>query len=325
MTPINEIDDRLGRAASSAPVERPSRPPLDLNLLVVLDALLAHRHVSRAADALGVGQPAASAALKRLRRHYGDVLLERSGNSYVLTPFATELATRVGAALSEVRRVADAGIGFEASSAQRTFELVVSDAAASVLLPPLLERMRTEAPGVSLSVSQHGRTGEDLRSVLRRHDGVVLPHELAGVTRAVPLFEDRLLCVADPQLGPASAALTTDDAAGRPWVLVLPAASSQPIGLGQLLSMVTEPRVTLVLDHFASVPSALRGTPHLAIVPERLVTTHPAFEGLRPLSCPWPTPPFRMAMHWDPALEHDAGHQWFRDTMAAAAATVRGA
>jgi DNA-binding transcriptional LysR family regulator len=201
---------------------------------------------------------------------------------------------------------------------------VVSDAAASVLLPPLLERMRTEAPGVRLSVSQHSGTGEDLRAALRHHDGVVLPHELAGMTRAVPLFEDRWACVADPQHGPGPGPLTAEEAAAHPWVLVAMAASGQPIGLGQLLSLDIEPRVILVLDHFSGVPSTLWGTPNLAVVPQRLVAAHAAFAGLRSMACPWPTPPFRMAMHWDPALEHDAGHRWFRDLVAEAAATVRG-
>ncbi len=127
--------------------------------------------------------------------------------------------------------------------------------------------------------------------------------------------------MADPEHGPGPGPLTAEEVARRPWVLVA-IGTGRPIGLGQLLSMGLEPRVLLVLDHFSSVPSALRGTPNLAVVPFRLVAAHPAFAGLRSLPCPWPTPPFRMAMHWDSALEHDAGHRWFRNVVAEAATAV---
>ncbi|WP_282612803.1 LysR family transcriptional regulator [Streptomyces scabiei] len=63
---------------------------LDLNLLVPLDALLQERSVTRAAQRLGLSQPSLSAALARLRRHYGDELLVRVGNSYELTPWRND-------------------------------------------------------------------------------------------------------------------------------------------------------------------------------------------------------------------------------------------
>ena len=81
---------------------------LDLNLLLALDALLAERHVTRAASALGVTQPAASAALARLRIHFDDELLYRVEGRYVLTPLALRLMPMTERALGEVRRVFDA-------------------------------------------------------------------------------------------------------------------------------------------------------------------------------------------------------------------------
>src|SRR3712207_9565773 len=68
---------------------------LDLNLVVSLNALLDQRSVTRAAQQLGLSQPALSAPLARLRRHFGDELLSRVGNSYLLTPLAAQLKPRV--------------------------------------------------------------------------------------------------------------------------------------------------------------------------------------------------------------------------------------
>ena len=78
---------------------------LDLNLLVSLDALLQQRSVTRAAAQMGLSQPALSASLARLRRHFGDELLTRVGNEYRLTPLAVQLVDVAASALAGVERV----------------------------------------------------------------------------------------------------------------------------------------------------------------------------------------------------------------------------
>ena len=78
---------------------------LDLNLLVALDALLQQRSVTRAAEQMGLSQPAVSAQLGRLRRHFHDDLLARAGNQYRLTPLAIQLKERVRVVLSGAERV----------------------------------------------------------------------------------------------------------------------------------------------------------------------------------------------------------------------------
>src|SRR5207244_3030001 len=92
---------------------------LDLNLLVTLDVLLRERNVTRTAEHLGTSQPAVSAALARLRRHFGDELLHRMGNRYELTPLAAELSARTAPALAGVRRVFDVSTEFDPTSVDR--------------------------------------------------------------------------------------------------------------------------------------------------------------------------------------------------------------
>ncbi|GAA2130903.1 SGNH/GDSL hydrolase family protein [Actinomadura napierensis] len=99
---------------------------MDLNLLLALDALLQHRSVSKAARQTGVGQPAMSASLARLRRHFGDELLARAGNRYRLTPLAAELRERTRMAVTGVERVFDARRGFDPASSTREFSLMVT-------------------------------------------------------------------------------------------------------------------------------------------------------------------------------------------------------
>lgn len=102
---------------------------LDLNLLTSLDALLRERSVTRAAQRMNLSQPALSAALAKLRRHFGDELLTRSGNSYILTPLAVQLVDRCALALADIERVFSATADFDPAACEREFTMLTSDSA----------------------------------------------------------------------------------------------------------------------------------------------------------------------------------------------------
>src|SRR5689334_17512450 len=110
---------------------------VDLNLLPLLDALLTERHVTRAAETVGLSQPAASRALGRLRRLFDDPLLVRSGGG-------------LGLVLGAI----DTPSGFDPASTRRTARLMSDDYSELVLLPGLLDRLTRSAPGIDLWVHQ---------------------------------------------------------------------------------------------------------------------------------------------------------------------------
>jgi DNA-binding transcriptional LysR family regulator len=125
---------------------------LDLNLLVALDALLAEAHVGRAAQRIGLSQPAASHALARLRALLNDPLLVRVGARMEPTPRAEALREPLAEALDRVRGllVADR---FDPAASQRRFLLMMPDLVVDVLMPDLVERVAAAAPGVRLDVT----------------------------------------------------------------------------------------------------------------------------------------------------------------------------
>src|SRR6195952_3851553 len=124
---------------------------LDLNLLVALDALLLEANVSRAAMRIGLSQPATSHALQRLRDLIGDPLLVRVGARMELTPRALTLRGPLAQALDQVRSlfVPD---GFDASTSERQFRLMMPDLAVELLMPPLMEKITGIAPNVRIDV-----------------------------------------------------------------------------------------------------------------------------------------------------------------------------
>jgi DNA-binding transcriptional LysR family regulator len=124
---------------------------LELHLVPTLDALLTERSVTRAAAKLGVTQSAVSHGLRKLRDHFGDELLVRSPQGFVLTSRAERLADAVRRSL-ELLEQADEDAPFEPGEARRSFTIVMADFVALVLLTPLLERVEKEAPNVEIVV-----------------------------------------------------------------------------------------------------------------------------------------------------------------------------
>ena len=151
---------------------------LDLNLLPQLGALLRRCNVTRAAEEVGLSQPAMSRALARLRAEFDDPLLVRGHDGLVLTPRGAELMPRVEAALADLKALFQEP-RFDAATAERTIRHAASDTQTVLLVPALMARLAEEAPGLTLRVESYG---PDLLS--RMEKGVV---DLAFALSTTPL------------------------------------------------------------------------------------------------------------------------------------------
>ncbi|WP_304612877.1 LysR family transcriptional regulator [Saccharopolyspora sp. 7B] len=165
---------------------------LDLNLLVSLDALLHERSVTRAAQRLGLSQPTLSTALARLRRHFDDELLARTGNAYELTALGERLAENTTQALMWTDRVFQTRSEFDPERSDHEFTLVVADCHLPTFGRVLTDLVRGHAPHVRLKF-QHStahivaRASEHLRTV----DGIVLPQGVLVDFPSLHLYRDR--------------------------------------------------------------------------------------------------------------------------------------
>ena len=129
---------------------------MDLNLLPALDALLRTRHVTRAAQEIGLSQPAMSHMLGRLRGVLGDELLVRGPSGLAVTARGAALAPLVAAALNSVRSVYRP-VPFEISRVRRVLHIVACDLHSILFGPALLARLEREAPGIELSMENYTR------------------------------------------------------------------------------------------------------------------------------------------------------------------------
>ena len=129
---------------------------VDLNLLPALEALLRRRHVTRAAEDVGMSQPAMSHILARLRDVLGDELLVRSSAGLVLTARAEELVPRVAAVLDLARGIYRPP-AFDLGEVRRTIHVVASDLHAILFMPRIIDRVRGEAPGIEVALHNYRR------------------------------------------------------------------------------------------------------------------------------------------------------------------------
>jgi len=122
---------------------------LDLNLLLVFDAIYAEASITRAAKRLGITQPALSNALRRLRDHLGDPLFEREGHGVAPTPEARRLAPGIQSALRSIDRAVSRAEDFDPASGAREFSVIIPDALEPLLMPALLNAAAHDAPNVT--------------------------------------------------------------------------------------------------------------------------------------------------------------------------------
>jgi len=127
---------------------------LDLNLLRIFDAVYRQRSVSRAAEALGLSQPAVSQGLSRLRLVMKDALFTRAGRGVAPTASADALAHAVQQALALVSEALHGATRFDAESARRTFHLHMSDIGESEFWPGLMTEVRRLGPEVRIETRQ---------------------------------------------------------------------------------------------------------------------------------------------------------------------------
>lgn len=303
----------------------PTRPlaNLDLNLLVTLDAVVQHQSVTRAAEHLGVTQPAVSASLARLRRHFGDEILHRVGNRYQLTPFGLDLRHRTRMALTGIERVFSSRGTFDATDTSREFSVVISDYATAVLGQRLTELITTRAPHARLrlipTTPDHVARAEQTLTV---NDILLVPHGFVTDLPNETIFHDDWVVVTD-RGHPSAKGVTADDLRTQPWALVYHSQTASTPAARQLRMLGIEPRAQVITESFLTVRSLVVGSDRLALVPRRLLDVPGMQEGLIAHPCPVDLGRLAQAMWWHPVYTDEPEHRFLRHLVLRAARELR--
>ncbi len=286
---------------------------VDLNLLVVFEALCNARGVTRAAEALGLSQPATSAALARLRVLFGDPLFVKTGQVMQPTPRALELSVPVSRLMSTLREDVLKVATFDASHTTKTFDLIAPDIAEVLLLPRLLAALRRAAPLAKIR----------LRSMPRRATAVALESgdaELAlgylpdlqkGSFFQQRLFQHRYVCIVRRDHPAIGARLTLKAYLAGEHVVVRPEGREHLVE--QFLSTQRlDRKVVLEVSHFMSLLTVVAESDLLATIPLDLAQFFVAHGKVRIIEAPVKAPEVQVHQFWHQRLHKDAANQWLR-------------
>jgi DNA-binding transcriptional LysR family regulator len=283
---------------------------LDLNLFMVFEAIYNEGNLTRAGDVVGITQPAVSNALARLRETFADPLFIRTSRGMIPTPIAQNVIGPVRNALTLLKVSVQESRAFDPSQAAKTYRISISDLSETLILAPLLQRLRQFSPCVCLESFYTRRRDITRELAASRIDFAVdAPINTDTQVRHVKLMEDRYVCAMRKGHPLAGGALTVEQYLSLAHVHI----SSRRKGLGHvdlaLGKMGLQRRIALRSQHHLMMPNVLESSDMAITVPERFARRNDWYFVPLPVSG---VPAMETHLYWHESTDHDAASQWFR-------------
>lgn len=285
----------------------------DINLMVVFEALMQERNLTRAAEKLFLAQPTVSAALARLRTMFNDPLLIRVGNRMEPSARVEEVIKHLTPALDAMSVALSLAHDFDPATSKMTFRIGLSDDVESGLLPPLLRALRVEAPHIVIVV-QHVDYWRipDLLASGEVTVGISQTKGLpANAKRKVLRTMQARVLRADPSQTP----LSLDEFCARPHVQISPTANVHGVVDDWLKEINRTRKVVLSVPQFSSLPSILANTDLLACCPDYAAQALTGWGNLTAEPLPFETAPLELAMVWLSTTDSDPAERWLRSKL----------
>lgn len=300
---------------------------VDLNLLVYLNVLLQEKSVTRAAEHLGITQPAMSNGLKRLRDLFEDPLLIRSSEGMTATERAIELQPKVAAVIADMQKVLQPRQAFVPYQSDKVFRIMASDYAEASLLAPLVKTVRSEAPNIILDfltpsdVSYTDMEQGKVDMAINRFNDI--PQSFHSVT----IWKDSFSCLLNKE-NPAAKHFNLKSYldAQHIWVSktgmgvgfgVNPQNSGGLGWIDQALDRIGQKRRISVFTRHYQMPALMaQNNDLIATLPSKMARLQADNYNLLIKDPPFFIPEFELKMAWSPLLHNNPAHQWLRRLIA---------
>jgi DNA-binding transcriptional LysR family regulator len=291
---------------------------VDLNLLVVFDALLRNRSVSGAARALKMSQPATSFALNRLRKMFGEPLFVRTSRGIHPTPYAESLSAPLEAILDRIRSDLLQQPTFDPTTEQRSVTFSMQDIGELVFLPQILGRLNKIAPGLQLRTVN--LPAPLLEPALRSGEvDIALGHfpDLDGAA----LFQQRLfshsfVCIVRADHPTIKAEMTRRQFLDGLHAVVHPAGHMNDSLEAELQAQGLMRKVSVRIEHFLAVPTILSQSNLIFTVPYAIGEGLAKLADIKLVKPPFKAKPRIIRQHWHARFQRDAANRWLRSVVA---------
>jgi DNA-binding transcriptional LysR family regulator len=295
---------------------------LDLNLLVALDALLTERNVTRAAERIHISQPGMSAALRKLRHHFADPLLEQIGRNLELTERGRALADPVKTILSQVSELSDQSTSFDASTARRIFRISATTYCCELLATHLISRLREIAPLVSVQFEElladtpdrilDGQIDFVITISARLLDKMQAYHEFM---RSEKLFTDKFVVAISKDNAHTAKTINFDELCGMGYIETRFGGVIAGVAEQLWRQQPKQPHTCGWLPNFHLTLNAVGRTDMATILPALLVAMQGDRYNVRALPVPFEMPIIEERLYWHRRNDSDPGHLWMKRTL----------
>lgn len=288
---------------------------IDLNLLVAFDALMQERNVTRAGKRIGMSQPAMSNALNRLRHLVKDDLFLRGPRGMRPTPRAVELAAPIHQALSQVE-AALSPAAFDPATAASTFRFSMADYAASLILPPLAERLEETAPEVDIRVRPDTLTGPQLLDRNEIDFAIGYYADYPDRFRGVTLFEERYVCVM--RRGHPLARkrrITLEEFVAAKHLLITLTGEATGFVDRMLSERGLSRRVAMTVNQFLVAPLVIQNSDMIITLALRTAKRFADVNKLHIVPLPLERAPIKLTLLWHEQLSRHPAHDWMRSLL----------
>ena len=297
---------------------------VDLNLLKAFDAIAREQTVTGAAERMGIGQPAMSHALGRLRELLADEMFVKTPRGMEPTALAQELIGPIRAALDQISDALSSGRPFDPLRDEVRFSVGITDAMAAGILPKLLTQLNVVAPGVSFDVHN---LGEDrLETML--DDGTIdlaicFGLSDAGWRRTAILMRESACCAFDASMVSASDPITIDEFLAVPHIAIS-AHGDWNAAIDNALREFGTRKVLVWTSDYLLAGYLLHEVRAIATLPASFARRCRIMAGLALRALPFEVAQCDVSMTWHARVEENAKHIWLRRIIAVASRLMQG-
>jgi DNA-binding transcriptional LysR family regulator len=286
---------------------------MDFRLLLAFEALIAERHVSRAAAAVGLSQPAMSHALAKLRQQFHDPLLARTSTGFEPTPKALELVEPVREAIRQINRLFSESSTFDPKTSSESFNIRMGDMNEVLFLPSLLQELERQAPNLTMTV-QHLPPSETVRaleaSAIDFAVSALIKHSKS--VHSMELATDRMVCVMRKGHPAAAKRLTTRAFLSLRHLRIVQSAGDVRFVEEALFKSGLQRNVVATTPHWLAASYLVETTDLVTALPESMVRRLNVDGKFAVVPLPVGGDDFSWRLYWHRRYDAQPAHRWIR-------------
>ena len=289
---------------------------VDLNLLIVFDAVFATGNISHAARQLALSQPAVSNALTRLREHFDDPLFVRAGRGVKPTNRSQQMIEPVREALRLIRQQFDGDRALDLASYKRHFRIVMVDPLEPILMAPLLREITLHAPLVTIESRPPWNTNvaDDIIAGTLDLACYTFPVSAPGLVMTTICPCEYVVIARNDHPGIARKLdLKTFMSLGH--IALIGELRNHATVDRDIITRGGNRRIVYMVNKVWSMPAMVADTDLVAVVPRRFAERMAPIFDLTLHEPPMPIAEQHFHMIWHENNNDDPGHRWLRETL----------